>query len=160
MWSNERFSIIKTTMCSIFFKFWLPDPVNGTIRVRCSGKRVNRVSIHSGRATTPSYAAARQQASGRGDHYGAAVALEGLQGVPLGALADQLRLLSSGGDVDRELDAQRLGDAQEHRERRVVLAALQPRHGGLGHLQALSQRGLAQAVLCPVGDHLYRDRAS
>src|ERR1039457_1471795 len=58
--------------------------------------------------------------SGRRDDDRVAVALEGLQGVATGALADQLRLVAAGRDVDRELDAERIGDAQQHREFRVV----------------------------------------
>ncbi len=100
-------------------------------------------------------AAARMSGSGGCNDDGAAVALEGLEGVTTGALTDQLRLVPAGSDVDRKLNTERIGDTQQHWERWVVLPALQPRDGGLTHPQALGQRGLAETVLRAVGDHLH-----
>lgn len=57
----------------------------------------SRVGARAGQAVL-----ARAGSGGRND-YSAAVALEGLQGVTAGPLADQLRLVPAGCDVNREL---------------------------------------------------------
>jgi hypothetical protein len=96
-----------------------------------------------------------------GDDDAAAIAVERLQRIAPRSLPNELRLLAGGDDIDGKLDPECVGEAQERREGRVVLPALEPRDGGLGHLQALCERGLAEAVLGAVGDHLHRDpRAS
>jgi hypothetical protein len=79
--------------------------------------------------------------SSRGHDDAAAVAVECLKCVASGALPDELRLLAGGCDVDRQLDPQCVGETQERWEGGVVLAALEARDGGLGHLQALCERG-------------------
>jgi hypothetical protein len=85
----------------------------------------------------------------------ATIALERLEGVTARAAADELRLLSAGSDVDHELDPERLREAQQCWEGRVVLAALKPRNGRLAHPYAPGERGLAESVLGAVGNQLY-----
>jgi hypothetical protein len=97
--------------------------------------------------------------SGGCDDDEATVALERLESVAACAAADELRLLSAGRDVDHELNPERLREAQQCWEGRVVLAALEPRDGWLAHSQTPGERGLAESVLGAVGDHLHRDRA-